>query len=94
MPYLPNLDRAAQFLDELPKLWSHPGVTDEQRESLVREVFKRITIDGKEFVDIEPKPTYVSLFATLFTGQKVGYHALDPTAPPRPRRRCKHNCGC
>ena len=56
--HLPNLERAANFLEDLPALWLHPGVTHEDREALVRQVFRRITIDGKEFVDIEPKPEY------------------------------------
>ena len=65
-PQLPNLERAAQLLSDLPALWLHPGVSHEQRESLVREVFKRITIDGRKFVAIEPQPVYVPLFATTW----------------------------
>jgi hypothetical protein len=29
-------------------------VTHEERAALVRQVFRRITIDGKNFVDVEP----------------------------------------
>ena len=47
------------------------------RPGLVRQVFLRITIDGKEFVDIEPKPEYAALFATMVTAQKVGYQELE-----------------
>ena len=50
---MPNLQGAARVLEDLPALWLHPGVTHEQRESLVRQVFRRITIDGKDFVGIE-----------------------------------------
>ena len=56
--HLPNLEHAAKFLEDLPALWLHPGVTHEEREARVREVFRRITIDGKDFVDIEPEPEY------------------------------------
>jgi len=80
--HLPNLDRAANFLEDLPALWLHPGVTHEEREALVRQVFRRITIDGKEFVDIEPKPEYAPLFATMLTAQKVGYQELESTPSP------------
>ena len=45
-PELPNLERAARLLEDLLSLWLHPEVTHEQREALVREVFRRITIDG------------------------------------------------
>ena len=48
--HMPNLERAANFLEDLPALWLHPGVTHEEREALVRQVFLRITIDEKEFV--------------------------------------------
>ena len=80
--HLPNLERFANFLEDLPALWQHPGVTHEEREALVRQVFRRITIDGKEFVDIEPKPEYAPLFATMLTAQKVGYRELESTLTP------------
>ena len=80
--HLPNLERAANFLEDLPALWLHPGVTHEEREALVRQVFLRITIAGKEFVDIEPKPEYAPLFATMVTAQKVGYQELESSRSP------------
>ena len=79
---LPNLERAARLLEDLPSLWLHPGVTHEQREALVKEVFRRITIAGREFVSIEPNPAYLPIFAAVLTGQKLGYRALKP--PPSP----------
>ena len=57
-------------------------MTHEERETLVQQVFQRITIDGKEFVDIEPKPEYAPLFATMVTAQKVGYQELESTLTP------------
>ena len=81
--HLPTLERAANFLEDLPALWLHPGVTHEEREAPVQQVFRRITIDGKEFVDIKPKPEYAPLFATMVTAQKVGYQELEsPPSPP------------
>ena len=85
---LPNLERAVKLLEDLPALWLHPGVTNQQREAFVREVFHRITIDGKQFVSIEPKPAYVPLFAAMVTAQKVGYRDLDPPPSPPRRRPC------
>ena len=83
-PQMPNLERAAQLIEDLPALWLHPGVTHEQREALVQEVFRNITIDGKEFVSIEPHLAYVPLFATMATDQKLGYRVLNsPPSPPR-----------
>jgi hypothetical protein len=76
---LPNLERSARLLEDMQVLWSHNGVTDEQREALVREVFNRITIDGKQFMSIEPKPAYVPLFASIVTNQEFGYRELDST---------------
>jgi len=34
--------------------------------------------------DIEPKPEYAPLFATMVTAQKVGYQELESPASPRP----------
>ena len=79
---LPNLERSAKLLEDLPVLWSHPGVTHEQREELVREVFHRITIDGKEFMSIEPKAPYAPLFASIVTSEELGY--WEPNSPPSP----------
>lgn len=41
-------------------------------ESLVRVVFYRIIIDGKDFASIEPKTANVPLFAAMLTAQKGG----------------------
>lgn len=79
--HLPNLERAAQLLSDLPALWTHPGVTDQQREALVKETFNRITIEGDTLVSIEPRPSYVPLFATLVTGEGVGYRKVNSARP-------------
>ena len=82
-PQLPNLERSAQLLDDMQALWSHPGVTDAQREELVREVFHRITIDGKELMSIEPKPAFEPLFASIVTNDEYGYWEMEsPPSPP------------
>jgi len=67
-PELPNLERAAQLLEDLTNLWLHPRVIDKQKEALVQEVFRKITIDGKDFASIEPNPAYIPVFATIVTG--------------------------
>jgi hypothetical protein len=96
---LPNLERAAGLLHDLPALWLHPGMTDGQRETLVREVFRRITIDEKDFVSIEPKAEYVPLFTGIASGQKYGYREFDPGGTPpigehdAGRRICGHDPG-
>ena len=59
------------------------GEMDGEREALVKQVFQRITTDGKDFVDIEPKPEYAPLFATMVTGQKVGYRETDSAPSPQ-----------
>ena len=85
---LPNLERSARLLEDMQVLWSHDGVTDEQREALLREVFNRITIDGKQFMSIEPRPAYVPLFASMATNEKLGYWEFDsPPSPPETRSR-------
>jgi len=80
---LPNLERAAELLKNMTVLWSHSGVTDEQRESFITEVFAQISIDGKQITSIEPKPTYIPLFATMPLNSKSGYCETDSTPSPR-----------
>ena len=63
--HLPNLERAAQLLADLPALWKHPGVTDEQREAFVGEMFHQVRLRGRELVAIHPKPVYQPLFAYM-----------------------------
>ena len=79
---LPNLERSARLLEDMRVLWSHKGVTDEQREGLVREVFHRITIDGRQFISVEPKPAYAPLFASIVTNEESGYWEPNPLPSP------------
>ena len=79
---LPNMERAAQMLNDLPVLWSHEGVNDAQREELIQEVFESITIDGKALFAIEPKSQYVPLFIHIAMQSHVGYCDLDCSQSP------------
>ena len=80
---IPNLERAAQLLKNLSGLWDHPGVTDDQWEALLEEVFQRVTIDGKTLTSIEPKLVYQPLFACILTSQESGYREFK--SPPSPQ---------
>ncbi|MDO8749769.1 MAG: recombinase family protein [Dehalococcoidia bacterium] len=64
---LSNLERAAQLLRELPTLWGHPGVNDNQREELVKECFEEVHMRGRELVAIIPNTQYQPLFAYMAT---------------------------
>ena len=79
---MPNMERAAQLLNEMPALWQHPGVTNKQREALVQEVFNKICIDGDSLVSVEPKPEYSPLFAEMMTHHLDGYRESDSPPPP------------
>ena len=59
----PNLDRAAELLKDLPALWEHPRVTQEQRRELAREVFDEIRLREGHVVAVKPSAQYESLFA-------------------------------
>ena len=59
----PNLDRAAELLNNLPALWEHPGVTQNQRRDLAREVFDEIRIREGKLVAVKPRSEYAPLFA-------------------------------
>ena len=60
-----NLERAAVLLHDLPALWCHPGVTDQQQEALVNELLERAVLSGQKLVAIEPMSEYRPLFAYL-----------------------------
>ncbi|MFC1917199.1 recombinase family protein [Chloroflexota bacterium] len=81
---MPNLERVAEFLEELSTIWSHPGVTQIQREAFIKEVFSEITVGGKQLVSIKPKPEYAPLFASILKEyNKVEYRKVDsPPSPP------------
>ncbi len=81
---IPNLERSSKLLQDLPSIWSHPGVEDSQREALIKDVFANITIGGKSLISIEPKPEYAPLFASMVMDyNKVGNRKLDsPPSPP------------
>ena len=42
-------------------------------------MFHRITIDGNEFMSIEPKAPYAPLFASIVTSEELGY--WKPNSP-------------
>ena len=77
----PNLERAGQLLTDMPALWQHLGVTDEQRQDFPREVFRRIEIHGRSIVDVEPNPQYAPLFAYLVSRQGVNGVGPTPVTP-------------
>jgi len=70
----PNFDRAAELLRDLPSLWEHPGVTQEQRRELTREIFDEIRIREGKLVAVKPRPDYAPLFAYSIwkANQEVG----------------------
>ena len=80
---MPNLDKAAQLLKDLPALWQHPGVTDEQRQEFSREVFEEIRLDGREIVAVRPKAQYVPLFAYVIWSQGINGVSRTPVTPTK-----------
>lgn len=60
---MPNLDRAAKLLKDLPALWQHPGVKPEQQRELAREVFAEVRLRDGQMVAVKPRPQYAPLFA-------------------------------
>ncbi|MFC1989435.1 recombinase family protein [Chloroflexota bacterium] len=82
---MPNLERASKLIEDLPSLWSHPGVNDSQREALIKNMFTNITIGGKNLISIEPKPEYASLFATIvMSNSKIVENRKMDSPPPPP----------
>lgn len=60
---LPNLKRAAQLLRDLPSLWKHPGISQEQRQEVTREVFQEVRLKSGRITAVRPAPQYAPLFA-------------------------------
>ena len=58
-----DLERAAKLLQEFPRVWNHPAVSDEQRQEFIREAFAEVRIDGRNLTKALPRPQYVPLFA-------------------------------
>ena len=69
-PETPDLERAAQLVQDLPDMWQHPGVTQGQRRDLVREVFQQIRLREGEMSAVQPRPQYEPLFAYSLWRQK------------------------
>ncbi len=59
------MERAAKLLNELPVLWTHHGVTENQRESLIEETLEEVPLRGSRLAKIKPKPEYQPLFASV-----------------------------
>ncbi len=75
---IPNLDRAAQLIKDLPSLWHHEGVTAEQRRELGREVFEQIRLREGRLVAVKPRPQYAPLFAySIWQHNMVGGEYLS-----------------
>ena len=67
--HLPNLERAATLLNDLPAMWVHPGTNDRQRESLVQELLERATVSGTSLVGVQPRPVYQPLFGYIMASR-------------------------
>ncbi len=67
--HLPNLERAATLLNDLPAMWVHPGTNDRQRESLVQELLERATVSGTSLVGVQPRLAYQPLFGYIMAGR-------------------------
>ncbi len=66
---LPNLERAAHLLNDLPAMWVHPATNDRQRESLVQELPERATVSGTSLVGVRPRPVYQPLFGYIMASR-------------------------
>ena len=72
-PLTPNLDRAAELLQDISTLWTHPGVTSGQKRDMAREVFEEVRIRDGALTAVKPKPVYAPLFAySIWENSNVG----------------------
>jgi hypothetical protein len=75
---LPDLERAAALLSDLPALWSHPGVDERQREELARELLERVDVAGGRLVAVTPREVLKPLFAYTLLQDAVRNRPLTP----------------
>jgi poly-D-alanine transfer protein DltD len=68
-----DVAKAAQLLMDLPALWQHPGVTQEQRKKLAREVFEEVRLNEGRLVAVKSNPAY----APLFGYSDWSHHVVD-----------------
>jgi hypothetical protein len=66
-PDLNDIETAAHLLSDFPNLWEYSGVTDQQRETLMKKVFDEIRVNGHELVSVKPNPEFLPLFAYILT---------------------------
>ncbi len=67
----------------MPKLWEHPGTSDQQREELVKQLLTEAKVHGTDLVAIEPQPAYRPLFAYI-VAKGVSYGRGDWTRTSDP----------
>ena len=73
-----DASRAAALLSDMRRLWAHPGVTQEQRQTFVDEAFKEIQLDDQGVAAVLPRGPYVIL-AVLASGMEmVGETGFEP----------------
>jgi len=70
---IPDLDGAAELLNNMPALWQHPGVSPQQRRELAREVFLELRLKEGKLAAVKPRPQYAPLFAySIWRNNVVG----------------------
>ena len=74
-------------LGDLGDLWIHPGVSDEQREELLGEVFEQVQIDELGIRTVRPTETCLPLLAVGEVGGRGGGGGESPFSRSRPYLR-------
>ena len=77
---LEELGRAAELLQDLPRLWAHPGVTQDQRRDFANEAFESVRLDDAGIRAVEPRVPYRRLLrAAVEDGMEmVGATGFEP----------------
>ena len=57
-------EKIEAVLTDSSTIWKHPGVSDDRRQALVKEVFGLVRVRGGTLVAVEqPRPEYQPMFA-------------------------------
>lgn len=60
---VPRLESGVEVMKSARTLWEAPGVTQETKGQLVRELFEEVKVGLEGIVSVRPRPEYVPLFA-------------------------------
>ncbi|MDO8692351.1 MAG: molybdopterin-dependent oxidoreductase, partial [Dehalococcoidia bacterium] len=83
-----KLERSADLIGNLGKLWTHPGVSHDKRKELVQEVFEVILLGTEGLIAVKARETYLPLLAAIRNRCRLWSGREDLNLRPQRPKRC------